>query len=374
MAGMTKLMSFGVATLALPLLIITSVVVLAANGAALIAPALTPQTAASEEALADIPPELLALYQQAAQACDGLSWQILAGIAKVESNHGRHGRATIDPDGRIRPPIIGIPLDGTNGTAAIPDTDNGRFDGDPVWDRAVGPFQFIPTSWAIFGVDGNGDAIADPNNIYDAVPAAVAHLCPTGTVTDIETAIFTYNHSTSYVDLVLEWADTYSAPEGVVSAGDYAYPLPHTYATDTLASRTHHDYPAWDAAIPTGTPLYAMVAGTVTTAHDTAGIYPNDPNRCGNTVTIAGIDGATYTYCHLTALTVTVDQTVTPGTPLGASGGVPGTPGAGNTTGPHLHLGVRYAGRSVCPQQLLVGIIHGAPIAPSTLPATGCTH
>ena len=195
-------------------------------------------------------------------------------------------------------------------TAVIADTDNGLYDRDRTWDRAVGPFQFIPTSWAIFGKDGNGDGFADPNNIYDAVPAAVAHLCPSGSIDNLEAAIFGYNHSNAYVADVLEWADTYPAPEGVVAAGDYAYPLPAAYATAALAGRSHHDYPAWDAGTPLGTPIFAMTTGTVITAHGTAGRFPADSNRCGNTVTIAGIDGAVYTYCHLSSVSVSVGQTV----------------------------------------------------------------
>ena len=371
---MAKLVAAGVILLALPLLLLVAVMTLALQGAAIAAASIQPTLPASQAALDDIPPQLLALYQSAAEACDGLPWQVLAGIGKVESNHSRYGGATIGPDGQISPPIIGIPLNGTNNTAAIADTDDGVWDGDAVWDRAVGPFQFIPSSWAIFGKDGNGDGFADPNNIYDAVPAAVAHLCPNGSIDNLEAAIFGYNRSNAYVADVLEWADTYSAPEGVVAAGEYAYPLPAAYATPALAGRSHHTYPAWDAGVPLGTPLFAMTTGTVVTAHATAGRFPADPNRCGNTVTIAGIDGATYTYCHLTSVAVSVGQTVLPGTTVGGSGGQPGARGAGNTTGPHLHLGIRVAGSSVCPQQLLLGILVGAPIAPASLPRSGCTH
>ena len=126
----------------------------------------------SDDAIADIPPLLLRLYATHSMACPGLPWQVVAGIGKVESDHGRFAGATLQPDGTIRPAIIGIPLNGTNGTARISDTDDGRLDDDTVWDRAVGPFQFIPSSWAIFGQDGNADGIRDPNNVHDAVPAA----------------------------------------------------------------------------------------------------------------------------------------------------------------------------------------------------------
>ncbi|MCP3876893.1 MAG: peptidoglycan DD-metalloendopeptidase family protein [Sulfitobacter sp.] len=369
-----KLFAAAVVIFAIPVAALAAVGVLAIGGGAVAATADRPGAAASQAALDDIGLELFALYQAAAHQCGGLAWPVLAGIAKIESDHGRFGGATIGPEGRISPPIIGVALDGTNGTAPIADTDGGRYDGDSTWDRAVGPFQFIASSWAIFGRDANGDGNADPHNIYDAAHGAVAHLCPGGAIINIESALFAYNPSWTYVAEVLGWAETYSQPHQVVSAGAYAYPLPAAYATAGLAQRTHHDYPAWDIATPVGTPTYAMVAGTVITAHRGAGRYPTDANRCGNTVTIAGLDAATYTYCHLSTVTVSAGQTVLAGATIGATGGQPGAPGAGNTTGPHLHLSVRVSGNAVCPQPLLVAILSGAPIAPTTLPATGCTH
>lgn len=61
--------------------------------------------------------------------------------------------------------------------AAIVDTDGGALDGNLEWDRAVGPMQFIPSSWKIYGLDGNGDGVLDPHNLYDAAYAAAEHLC-----------------------------------------------------------------------------------------------------------------------------------------------------------------------------------------------------
>jgi len=118
-------------------------VVVAAGGAGSASAAVTVSNP-SEEALEDIPPILLRLFIAEAQQCPGLPWTVMAGISKVESNHGRFAGSTLGPDGVLRPSIIGIPLDGTNGTARIPDSDDGRWDGDAVWDRAGGPFQFIP--------------------------------------------------------------------------------------------------------------------------------------------------------------------------------------------------------------------------------------
>lgn len=373
---MLKAVAAGVVVLASPLIALFGLVTLAAGGTsgaaeghALFDP--------SPDALADIPPLLLSLYAVEATACPGLPWQVLAGIGKVESDHGRFGGATLSPDGTVRPAIIGIALDGTNGTAAIGDTDGGRLDGDAEWDRAVGPLQLIPSSWAIFGQDGNGDGVRDPQNVHDAVPAAVAHLCPAGTVADVEAAILAYNHSLTYVDRVLDWAARYTGPLssfGQPVAG-YAYPAPAPYATTAIATRSHHDSPAIDIAMPVGTPVYASVDGTIASAIPSAGLYvPGGPGRCGNTVILTGIDGATYIYCHLSTVAVRTSQAVLAGQTIGLSGGEPGTPGAGNTSGPHLHYAVRAYGQAVCPQPLLLAIIHGSPIPPQAAPPTGCTY
>lgn len=126
----------------------------------------------SEEAIADIPPGLIDLYASVSTSCVGLRWQVLAGIARVESDHGRFGGAATDVKGDVRPRIIGIALDGTHGTAVISDTDAGELDGDVVWDRAVGPFQFIPSSWAIFGVDAAASTAASAKHAANATPRA----------------------------------------------------------------------------------------------------------------------------------------------------------------------------------------------------------
>ena len=170
--------------------------------------------------VAGIPPVLLAAYARAvsdidqlAPGCTGLRWSMLAAIGQVESNHAA-GHA-ISSNGEVSPPIIGIALDGRGGTAAIADTDGGRYDGDTVWDRAVGPMQFIPSSWAGMGVDNSGDGVADPNNVYDAAAAAV-HLCGSpprnlGDPAQLAAAIRGYNNSAAYVQMVLGYLAQYDS-------------------------------------------------------------------------------------------------------------------------------------------------------------------
>ena len=115
---------------------------------------------------------------------------------------------TIGPDGRVSPPIIGPPLDGTGGNRLIEDTDLGVLDGDPVFDRAVGPMQFIPSTWKRWGTDANGDGKADPGNIVDAATAAGRYLCrAAGDLTlasepGVIRAILSYNPNQTYLRVV----------------------------------------------------------------------------------------------------------------------------------------------------------------------------
>lgn len=144
-------------------------------------------------------------------AC-GLGWNTLAAIGSIESDHGRHGGAVLGGDGVSVPAIRGPALDG-HGVAAITDTDGGAWDGDAVWDRAVGPLQFIPDTWQRWGADGNGDGIADPNQIDDAALAAARYLCASGAMVSPErwrAAVFSYNHLDAYVDDVAHVANRYA--------------------------------------------------------------------------------------------------------------------------------------------------------------------
>jgi membrane-bound lytic murein transglycosylase B len=144
----------------------------------------------------------------------GISWWALAGITRVESRHGTFGGSTLLYRGDTSQRIVGVPLDGANNTALIPDSDGGTLDGDPVYDRAVGPMQFIPSTWRRYARDGNGDGIGDPNNIYDAAAAAARYLCASGpmqTDDDMTRGFVSYNHSGAYAAAVLGFAKGYAA-------------------------------------------------------------------------------------------------------------------------------------------------------------------
>jgi membrane-bound lytic murein transglycosylase B len=142
-----------------------------------------------------------------------LSWSTLAGVGSVESDHGRHAGSALDAGGTAVPGIFGIALDGVT-TANIPDSDDGAIDGDAEWDRAVGPMQLIPQTWANWHVDGGGDGVEDPQNIDDAAAAAANYLCRSSIDMDTEdgwrAAISAYNSSDTYLSNVAAAATFYN--------------------------------------------------------------------------------------------------------------------------------------------------------------------
>lgn len=179
---------------------------------------------------------MLAAYGKAAERipqlrpkCRGMRWSVIAGIGKVESNHA--GGRTVAANGDITPRILGPRLDGSGiggNTTPFPDTDQGRWDGDTAYDRAVGPMQFIPSTWeGPSGVDGNGDGVKDPNNAVDAALGTALYLCGTGTSdlsdeAQLRTAILRYNHSGEYADKVTGYIRQYDqlAPTATTGGND----------------------------------------------------------------------------------------------------------------------------------------------------------
>ena len=182
-----------------------------------------------------IPAAALAAYQRAetvinaADKSCNLTWQLIAAIGRVESNHGRYGGNALDDDGVARPGIYGPALNGKNRTSLIRDTDAGQYDNDLVYDRAVGPMQFIPSTWSTIGVDADSDGERNPQDVDDAALGTAVYLCSgkddLGTVAGQRAAVYRYNHSQSYVDLVLSIMNAYldgdftSIPNNTSAAG-----------------------------------------------------------------------------------------------------------------------------------------------------------
>ncbi|MFI1012239.1 lytic transglycosylase domain-containing protein [Streptomyces sp. NPDC020965] len=194
-----------------------------------------PATGPSESG---IPATVLAAYKQAEQTIAGsdpacrVPWQLLAAIGKVESGQARGGK--VDAAGTTFSPIRGPQLNGA-GFANITDTDNGAYDGDTTHDRAVGPMQFIPSTWATWGQDANGDGLKNPNNIFDAALAAGRYLCAGDrdltSRADLDRAILSYNQSREYLNTVLSWFEFYK--RGTHEVPDGTGTLPESTVPDS---------------------------------------------------------------------------------------------------------------------------------------------
>ncbi len=167
----------------------------ASCGAALVAGFVgaLPITYTATAASADIPSPFLRLYQQDAGLCPGVGWPVLAGVGKVETDHGRSPSLTSSAG-------------------------------------AQGPMQFEPGTWARYGVDADGDGVADPFDPVDAIASAAGYLCALGADRDVRSALIAYNCGNSnaacqavsagYASLVLSWSNRYATWQaGVAPAG-----------------------------------------------------------------------------------------------------------------------------------------------------------
>jgi membrane-bound lytic murein transglycosylase B len=273
-----------------------------------------------------IPAAALSAYQRAAQVIDAadktchLDWTLIAAIGRVESDHGRYGGNALDGNGISRPGIYGIPLDGTNGTQKIRDTDAGQYDDDPTFDRAVGPLQFIPSTWSVIGVDGDGDGKRNPQDIDDASLATAVYLCSgkddLSSQAGERAAVYRYNHSNAYVSLVLSIARAYAD-------GDFA-------SVPTSAAGTTTMTPSYgDSVLASGTSGFTYAKGhgyrTFTT--------PGGASRSGGSTTTSG--GSRPAAAGTTSSDPTSSAPVLGGaTGSGGSGGGSGSSGGtGNPVG-----------------------------------------
>ena len=188
----------------------------------------------------------------------GVSWNLLAGIGRIESMHA-NGGAT-DTRGTAVRPIYGPALDGTLAGNEIIVQSNQA--GRVTYARAMGPMQFLPGTWSRYASDGDGDGKSDPQNVYDAALAAARYLCSGGLnlrdPAQVMTSVLRYNNSVAYARNVLGWAASYATGVAPVDLP------PITGSVPELALSTSHlssssgigpDLPMNAAGLPITDPL-----------------------------------------------------------------------------------------------------------------------
>jgi hypothetical protein len=225
-----------------------------------------------------IPPFLLPIYQ-AAGIEYGVRWEILAAINEIETDYGRNLNVS---------------------TAG-----------------AVGWMQFLPSTWARWGVDANHDGRKDPYNPVDAVFAAARYLAAAGVGQDVRGAIFAYNHADWYVDSVLMRARLIGGlPSDLVSSltgltqGRFPVHAKARYADDVTERDTTRRVPAGsNAALPVDSSsarrsvdIFAKAGSPVIAVQDGKILRIGVSRRIGNYVTLQDVYGNTYTYGHLGSL------------------------------------------------------------------------
>ena len=336
---------------------------------------------------AEIPEPILSAYLDAADVWQ-VDWALLAAIGKMECDHGRFVAPGCWPPGTVN--------------------DAG----------ARGPMQFLGSTWRAgadrwavdvagpptadgfgYATDGDADGIADPWSTYDAVHAAARYLVDLGGRENPRLAAKHYNAGPSNPDPTA--GETYAAqvvalighhhaiagfggpgaPLAAIVMDGYALPFDPSglRAVTSLATpardpewalvKPHHsNRVAADIPLPVGTALYALVDGTVT--------YAGLASHCGNTIILHNAaQQAAITYCHLSNLDVATGDQVAAGQWLGRSGGEAGMPGAGNSTGPHLHIQIVSPAGRRCPQALLLGLWRTWPVPTiNALRTSGCTY
>jgi membrane-bound lytic murein transglycosylase B len=231
-----------------------------------------------------IPAVALAAYERAQTVINAadptchMPWELVAAIGRVESDHGRADGNRLTGKGVATPGIYGLPLNGRHGTSLIRDTDAGQYDHDTRYDRAVGPMQFIPSTWSIVGVDADNDGQRNPQDIYDAALASAVYLCsgPDDLSTDAgqHSAVFRYNHSQQYVALVLAIMHAYmngdftSVPNGTTTTSfTFGAPPatgghgPHPTRHDGTRHHTRHHTPTGGSTQTTTTPTSGPSTG-----------------------------------------------------------------------------------------------------------------
>jgi murein DD-endopeptidase MepM/ murein hydrolase activator NlpD len=212
-----------------------------------------------------IPPFLLPIYQ-AAGTTYGIPWQVLAAINEVETDYGRD---------------LSVSSAGAEG-----------------W------MQFLPSTWAQYGLDANGDGFKDPYNPADAIFAAARYLRAAGGDRNIRAAVYSYNHWQAYVDSVMLRAQLLGGtpPEllgAITGLTEARFPVhaPSHFGDGFATVPAHGSSPAKTLA---GTTIYSQVGAPVIAVQDGEVVrIGSDSPSLGRYVSLRDAYGNTYTYARL---------------------------------------------------------------------------
>ncbi len=225
-----------------------------------------------------IPPFLIPIYQAAGIEYQ-VPWQVLAAINEIETDYGRN---------------LSVSSAG-----------------------AVGWMQFLPSTWKQWGVDANGDGVADPYNPVDAIFTAARYLHAAGASSNLSQAVFAYNHATWYVQSVLLRAQLIGGiPSGLVGAltglvqGHFPVAAPAKYADDNVVSLAKHKVKTSNAAIAItsnpatkGTSIFAKTGSPVIAVNDGRIVKVGTNPQLGHYVELQDATGNIYTYAGLGSVT-----------------------------------------------------------------------
>jgi murein DD-endopeptidase MepM/ murein hydrolase activator NlpD len=221
-----------------------------------------------------IPPFLIPIYQAAGIEYQ-VPWQVLAGINEIETDYGRN---------------LSVSSAG-----------------------AVGWMQFLPSTWKEWGVDANGDGVADPYNPVDAIFTAARYLHAAGASSDIGRAVFAYNHASWYVQSVLLRAKLIGGiPSELVGAltglvqGHFPVAAPAKYADSSVVKLAKKKVKGSNAAIAIdsnpsskGTSIFAKKGSPVIAVNDGKIVRIGTSPQLGHYVELQDATGNIYTYAHL---------------------------------------------------------------------------
>ena len=211
-----------------------------------------------------IPPFLLPIYQAAGTAY-GVPWQVLAAINEVETDYGRD---------------LSVSSAGAEG-----------------W------MQFLPSSWAVYGVDANGDGYKDPYNPTDAIFAAARYLRAAGAATNLRGAIFSYNHSQAYVESVTLRAKLLGGtPSGLLGAitglTESRFPVHATAHFSDGFPTVATGGSSTTKSLP-GTTIYSQANAPVIAVQDGEVVRIGDTTALGHFISLRDAYGNSYTYARL---------------------------------------------------------------------------